>query len=249
MERNNQLTRGTKGERMRWIMGKQTIKEVLKASPRRLIKVCTHKKGDPLTEDLKAQGIPTLFFPKNRLSSIVLSESHQGFIGKVKEKRNVTPKEFLANSRQKSLVLMCDGIQDPQNFGAILRAGECFGVDGVIYSTNRNVLLTPAVSKASVGASEIVPLIPISNLATTVQQFQDSGYVAVATQVSNRSQLLYSFLFPPKTLLIIGGEGVGIQPLLAKKSDTHLYIPMKGQIDSLNVSQAVATFLSHWRNH
>ncbi|MCP5504641.1 MAG: 23S rRNA (guanosine(2251)-2'-O)-methyltransferase RlmB [Chlamydiales bacterium] len=148
---------------------------------------------------------------------------------------------------EKSLVLMCDAIQDPQNFGSILRAAECFGVDAVIYSTNRNVALTPVVSKASVGASEIVPLIPVSNLVDTLKKFQDAGYFSVATEISDKAEALDSFVFPEQTLLMIGAEGPGIQPLLSKKSDFHLYIPMKGSIDSLNVSQATAVLLSHWK--
>ena len=113
------------------------------------------------------------------------------------------------------------------------------------YSTNRNVALTPVVSKASVGASEMVSLIPVSNLVDTLKKFQDAGYFSVATEISDQAKPLDSFEFPEKTVLMVGAEGSGIQPLLSKRSDFHLYIPMKGAIDSLNVSQATAVLLSH----
>lgn len=228
-------------------MGKHALEETLKQNPKRFIEVHTYKKDDPLTQEFKNIGVKVLFSPKQKIASLVQSDSHQGFIAKVQEREFLTPKEFLKVAPEKSLTLMCDAIQDPQNFGSILRAAECFGVDAVIYSTNRNVSLTPVVSKASVGASEIIPLIPVSNLADTLKKFQDAGYFSVATEISDKAQSLDTFEFPQQTLLMIGSEGSGIQPLLSKKSDFHLYIPMKGSIDSLNVSQATAVLLSHWK--
>ncbi len=228
-------------------MGKHALEEVLKKNPERFVEAYTYKQEDPLTQMLKRGGVKVQEMPKQKLASLVQSDSHQGFVAKVHERECLTPKEFLKTAPEKSLVLMCDAIQDPQNFGAILRAAECFGVDALIYSTNRNVALTPAVSKASVGASELVPLIPVSNLADTLKKFQDGGYFSVATEISDKAHPLDTFEFPEQTLLIIGAEGPGIQPLLSKKSDFHLYIPMKGSIDSLNVSQATATILSHWK--
>lgn len=228
-------------------MGKHSIEETLKQDPKRFIEVLTHKKEDPLTTSLKEKGVKVLISPKQKLASVVQSDSHQGFIAKVHEREFLTPKTFLQNAPEKSLVLMCDAIQDPQNFGTILRAAECFGVDAVIYSTNRNVGLTPVVSKASVGASELIPLIPVSNLADTMKKFQEGGYFSVATEISDKAQPLTTFEFPQQTLLIVGAEGPGIQLLLSKKADFHLYIPMQGSIDSLNVSQATAVLLSHWK--
>ena len=165
----------------------------------------------------------------------------------MKERDELPLKEFLSTTPEKSLVVMCDSITDPQNFGAILRACECFGVDALVFSKNRNVGITPVVSKVSVGGSELVPLIAVSNLVDTLKKFQDVGYFSVAAECHERSQSLYNFEFPSQTVLIIGAEGKGIQPLLSKKADYHLEIPMQGRIDSLNVSQATAVFLSHCR--
>jgi len=222
---------------MRVIMGKHAIEEVAKRNPERLIKVYSHKKENPL-------GIDVTVVSKQKLSAMAGSESHQGIIAEVKEREFLAPKEFLKTAPEKSIVLMVDSINDPQNFGTILRAAECFGVDAVIYSKNRNVALTPVVSKASVGASEIVPLMPVSNLADTLKKFQAGGYFSVAAEVAPGAHSLSSFEFPVQTLLIMGAEGSGIQPLLSKNSDFHVMIPMQGSIDSLNVSQATAVFLS-----
>ncbi|NGX51466.1 MAG: 23S rRNA (guanosine-2'-O-)-methyltransferase RlmB [Chlamydiae bacterium] len=226
-------------------MGRHAIEEVLKATPERLLKVYSHKKDDPLLAALQRAGVKILNIPKPKLFSLVHSESHQGFVAEVRERNFLTAKEFLLSAPEKSLVVMCDSISDPQNFGTILRASECFGVDALIFSKNRNVALTPVVSKASVGGSELVPLIQVSNLADTLKKFQKAGYFALAAELG--AENIYTFDFPEQTLLILGAEGVGIQPLLSKNADFHVEIPMYGQIDSLNVSQATAVLLSHWR--
>ena len=228
---------------MRVIMGKHAIEEVAKNDPKRLLKVYTHKK------DFQIRGVKPEIVSKQKLERLCGSESHQGIVAEVKERELLIPKDFLGEDRDESLVLMVDSIQDPQNFGSILRAAECFGVDALIYSKNRNVALTPVVSKASVGASETVPLMPVANLADTLKKFQEEGYFSVAAELRDRSESLFSFDFPSKTLLIMGAEGSGIQPLLSKKSDFHVMIPMLGSIDSLNVSQATAVFLSQFRSN
>ena len=220
------------------IMGKHAIETVLKESPERIVTIYSHKEDYPF---------PVKVLSKKSLSELVESDSHQGLVAKVRERNFLNPNEFLEEGRSRSLVLMVDSIQDPQNFGAILRAAECFGVDAVLYSKNRNVGLTPAVSKASVGASEIVPLMPISNLYDTMRKFQERGYFSIAAEARENSLPLNSFEYPSCTLLIVGAEGNGIQPLLSKHADVHLAIPMRGSIDSLNVSQATALFLSHFK--
>jgi len=226
-------------------MGKHAIEEVLKTAPERLVEVYTYKQEEPLFKALHQAGVKTLFTLKPKLYSLVHSESHQGFVAKVREREVLNIKDFLLNPPEKSLVVMCDSILDPQNFGAILRACECFGVDALIFSKNRNVPLTPVVSKASVGGSELVPLLSVSNLADTLKKFQTAGYIAVAAERSEQD--IYTFEFPEQTLLILGAEGKGIQPLLSKNADFRIEIPMHGQIDSLNVSQATAVLLSCWR--
>lgn len=228
-------------------MGKHAIEEVARREASRLLEVYVSKEDHPLVSMLNKQGIKVRILPKKELYKRVGSESHQGIIAKVKEREFLTPKEFLNSASERSCVLLCDAIQDPQNFGAMLRAAECFGAGAVIYSTNRNVALTPVVSKASVGASELIPLIPVSNLTDTVKKFQAGGYFVVAAEVKEGAVSLHSFEFPEQTLLIMGAEGKGIQPLLSKLADFHVMIPMQGAVDSLNVSQATAVFLSHFR--
>ncbi|CCB88882.1 MAG: 23S rRNA (guanosine(2251)-2'-O)-methyltransferase RlmB [Simkania sp.] len=225
------------------IMGKNCLSEVLKTNPKSIQKIFTSKEDDPVLKKAKGFNIPIQFVPKARLTAMVNSESHQGVVAKLRERTYPELRPFLRTSKEKSLILMCDGITDPQNFGAILRAAECFGVDGVVFSKNRSVEITPVVTKASVGASELVPLLRVSNLAETMNQFQKAGFTAIVADVGEHSKSIDTFTFPDKTLLILGAEGRGVQPLLKKKADCCVEIPLKGQIDSLNVSQAASILL------
>ena len=226
-----------------WVMGKNCIREILKKKPETIQKIFSSQKSDPILKQAVDWGIPIQSISKQSLSSMVNSDSHQGFLARLYKRAYVDLKAFLKRPLDRSLVLMCDGITDPQNFGAILRAAVCFGVEAVIFSKNRGVGITPVVTKASVGASELVPLLRVSNLAEALKQFQKAGYQVVAADVNQNSQRVDTFVFPQKSLLIMGSEHRGVQPLLRKLADVSIKIPLLGQIDSLNVSQAASILL------
>lgn len=232
-------------------MGKNCILEVLRKDPRRILKVYTSESSrqDPLYLALVEMNIPIVHLGKQELSQLADSTSHQSFVAACKQREFLNVQTFLdaAEDKDASLVLMLDSIFDPHNLGAILRTAECFGADGVIYSKNRGADLTPVVAKVSSGASELIPLMRVSNLAETASLFQKNGFSVISADVGEGAHSIFDFAFPEKTLLILGSEGEGIQPLLKKKSDMILKIPMLGSIDSLNVSQAASVFLFAYR--
>ncbi len=233
--------------RHRLIMGRHCIEEVLRHAPDRLVGVYTTKEQDPLLKQLERRRIPIEQVSKRELSQMVNSDSHQSFAAEVHEKSSRPLKEFLNEEKEQSLVIALDNINDPHNLGAILRAAECFGADAIVYSKNRGSDITPTVSKVSVGATELVEIFKISNLAETVKKFYDAGYRIVATALTAEAQSLTSYDFSPKTLLIMGSEAHGIQKLIMRYVEDCVMIPMLGKIDSLNVSQATAVILSHYR--
>jgi 23S rRNA (guanosine2251-2'-O)-methyltransferase len=234
------------------IMGKNCIAEVLRSNPERLEQVFTVKSNiqDVLYKELKEQNVSIKHLNKHELSELVNSTSHQSYIASVKQRRLLSVPDFVEEVQEgrPSLVLMLDSIFDPHNLGAILRTAECFGANCLIYSKNRGTDITPVVSKVSSGASELIPLIRVSNLAETAKIFQEKGYSIIAADVGEGSISLYNFDFPEHTLLILGSEGEGIQKLLLKRSDCLLKIPMQGKIDSLNVAQAASVFLYSYRS-
>ncbi|HSX26140.1 MAG TPA: 23S rRNA (guanosine(2251)-2'-O)-methyltransferase RlmB [Chlamydiales bacterium] len=232
---------------MHLIMGVHAIRELLTHAPERLLRLFTSRKSHPdILKACEKQNIPISFVSEQELSKMVDSDSHQSLVAQVKPRHFLDVKEFLQHiaDKETAFILMLDQIFDPQNFGAILRSAECFGVDGVIWSKNRGADLTPVVAKASSGASELLPLIRVSNLADSIDKFQKEGFEVVTALLDPTSQSAFQFTFAPKTVLIVGSEGEGIQPLLQKKADRSIYIPMQGKIQSLNVAQATAVLLS-----
>lgn len=228
------------------IMGKNCLEEVLKYAPERLIMVYTAKDCGPFLQKIQDRGVPHKFLSNAELTRMVQSDSHQSFVAMVRERPHLDLGSFLENAPERSLVLMLDSIFDPQNLGAILRVAECFGVDAVVWSKNRGTDLTPAACKASAGASELIPIIKVANLAEAMRKCQDADYWAVTAEADPGAEDFHNFSFPARTLLIMGSEGKGVQPLISKRADSKVYIPMRGKISSLNVTQATAVLLSKY---
>lgn len=228
-------------------MGVHSIREVLTHAPERLIRIFTSKgHKHEILDECEKRGIPIAFASQDDLSKMAGSDSHQSLVAHVKGRKFYDAAEFIEEHDQEErvFVLMVDQIFDPQNFGAILRSAECFGVSGVAWSKNRGCDLTPTAAKSSCGASELIPLIRISNLADSVDKFKKGGYEVVAALLDQDSESAFEFEYAPKSVLIVGSEGEGIQPLLRKKADRSIYIPMSGKIESLNVAQATAVLLA-----
>lgn len=225
-------------------MGRNTVTELLRLYPKRLKTLYLSKKEDPLCQ----KGHPFEMRSFDQLTKLVKSESHQGVVALVDPPQECSLKQLIQieEEKQRTLILALDSITDPHNLGAILRAAECLGVAAVLYSKNRGVDVTPTVTKVSSGASEIVPIVPVSNLATALNRLKDAYYEVATAELADDSKSIYDHQFSDKTVLVLGSEGKGIRPLIHKLSDAHLMIPMKGRLDSLNVSQAAAVFLSFW---
>jgi len=232
------------------VMGIHAIHELLLHAPDRLIRVFTvPPQGGRKSELLKTceeHQIQVVFVKEDELTAMTGSDSHQSFAAHIKGRHFYDVKEFIEKTEESDsvFVLMLDQIFDPQNFGSLIRSAECLGADAVAWSKNRGSDLTPVAAKASCGASELLPLIRISNLADGVEQFKKGGFEIIASLLDPSSENAFEFTFAPKTVLIMGSEGEGIQPLLRKKADRSIYIPMKGKIQSLNVAQATAVLLA-----
>jgi 23S rRNA (guanosine2251-2'-O)-methyltransferase len=139
--------------------------------------------------------------------------------------------------------LILDGIEDPQNFGAILRSVDAFGVDGVIIKKRNEVPLNATVAKVSTGAINWVKVAMVSNLSQAIQTLKDHGYWIVASDGSGKQD--YDTVdYKSPIGLVVGSEGFGIAPLVLKNSDFIVKIPMTGHVNSLNASVASAILIS-----
>src|SRR5207237_5757864 len=135
-------------------------------------------------------------------------------------------------------VLILDGVTDPQNFGAILRVAEGFGVNVVVIPQHESVGLTPAAVKASAGASEWVPVAQVTNLARTIESLKERGYWIYGAAA--KGDPLDAIDFRGKVALVLGSEGKGIRRNLLEHSDRVVTIDMQGHVDSFNVATAAA---------
>ena len=137
---------------------------------------------------------------------------------------------------------MFDSIQDPHNFGSLLRSAACSGVQAVIFPKDRSASLTGTVAKASAGAIEHILLCRVVNLAFTLDRLKQEGICIVGTS-PHCNETLYGFNFNLDVALVIGSEEKGIRPLIQKKCDFCLSIPLQGVLGSLNASVAGAVMM------
>ncbi|KPK32664.1 MAG: hypothetical protein AMS24_03545 [Chlamydiae bacterium SM23_39] len=226
------------------IMGKSTIREVLKHRTNILKKIFTCSKDDSLIKDILKKNIRIEYLSKNKLEHLVGSVSHQSFVGEIEKRKYLDIKEC----KNFKTIVMLDNICDPHNMGAILRAAECFKVDCVVFSKNRGVDITPTVSKVSCGASELVSLVKISNLQDGISKFKKMGFTILAASNEEKSMDITKMDFFEKFVVILGSEERGIKSLYKKLADFLVKIPLLGKIDSLNVSQAAAVILYFLNN-
>lgn len=232
-----------------YVIGRNAVSELLKSG--RDIDKLYVKKGERtgsitvIASEAIRRGIPLLEVEGNKLDTMAGGRPHQGVIASAALKEYATIDDMLrlAEERgEKPLIVIADGIEDPQNLGALLRVVECMGAHGVIIPKRRAVGLTEAVGRASAGAVEYVPVAKVVNLAQTVDELKEKGLWIYAAEAGgepyDRTDLRGA------AAIILGSEGFGVSRLLKDKSDFILSIPMFGSINSLNVSTAGAVLLA-----
>ena len=143
-----------------------------------------------------------------------------------------------------ALLIALDGVEDPRNLGAILRSAYLLGAGGVIIPEHRAAAVTPLVSKASAGASELLPIAQVGNLVRALDELRDHGLWRVAIHAAPEARPIGELDATLPLCLVLGAEGGGVRPLVAKTCDFHAVIPMVGSgVGSFNVSVAAALAL------
>ena len=169
----------------------------------------------------------------------------QGVIAYVAAKEYVNLDDLIAISKARdepALYSILDGIEDPQNLGAILRTAEATGIHGVIIRTRRAAGLTAAVARASAGALEYIPVTRVANIPQAIEKLKKNNVWVIG--IDTAGKLDYTRIdFRLPTAIVIGSEGKGLSPLVRKRCDSVAFIPMKGKITSLNASVAAAVVM------
>lgn len=191
------------------------------------------------------RGIPVNPVDVQVLNRMAVTRNHQGVIAVAAEWKYATVAEILKNATVKdepAFILLLDGVEDPQNLGSIIRTAEAAGVHGIIIPERRAVGLTAAVSRASAGAIEYLPVARVTNLTRTIRELKKAGLWFTGVEMDGRVELDQADLSGPIGL-VLGGEGRGISRLVAEECDQLVRLPMWGKVNSLNVSVAAGIVL------
>jgi 23S rRNA (guanosine2251-2'-O)-methyltransferase len=225
------------------IYGIHPVEEALKSLHLQFQKILisTQKPHPPIQSVLNLaikRQVPVTFTTKETLNQMVKGGLHQNVVGLIKETQYADFGEILSQwrkERTKALLLLLDGIQDPQNFGSLIRTALGCGVQGMIIPKDRAVGITPSVVKASAGAALHLPIARVVNIATTVDTLKKEG-IWVYGASGEAKDLIYNLDLKIDLAIVIGAEEKGIRPLVKKKCDRLFSIPMKGPISSFNAS-------------
>ena len=192
----------------------------------------------------KNVGIICEFVSRNKLDKICAG-NHQGIAASAAAVQYSTIEEILqlAESKNESpFIILLDELEDPHNFGAILRTADCVGVHGVIIPKRRSVQLNSTVAKTSAGASEYVKVAQVTNVAQTLKKFHELDLKIIGADMSGEN-IFTQKNFSGGIVLVIGSEGKGMRRLTKENCDMLVKIPMVGKINSLNASVAAAILM------
>jgi len=229
------------------LYGRNPVLEALRAgrTARKIVVAAAVRPEARLTEILEqaqTRGIAVEEVPRQRLDDIAHTEHHQGVAGYFHARPALTLHDLLDRARAPALLVVLDGIQDPQNVGAIARSAEACGADGIVVPRHHAAPLTPAAAKASAGATEYLPVVTVPNLAHALDVIGDAGLWRVGLAGDARTRYDSAELTAP-TAIVVGAEGAGMRRLTREHCDVLVSIPMLGHVESLNAGAAAAVLL------
>lgn len=193
----------------------------------------------------KQNNIPVKLVSSGELAHMTGNRNHQGVACSLPDFQYTPLSDLLSMVKDKkdSTIVMLDGLEDPVNFGSIIRSGCAFDVDGIIIGKNRQVPVTGTVSKIATGGEEVIPIVQVTNLSQTIDVLKKEGYWVVSSAGEGKD--VYDEInYNGKIVLIIGSEGFGVSRLVREHSDFVASIPLPGKVKALNASIACAVFLS-----
>lgn len=187
------------------------------------------------------------FISKKKLQKLAHTKKHQGIIAVVADPiySNIDDMLHLASRRSElPLIVMLDGVQDPQNFGAVARNIDASGAHGIVIPSRRSASISPGSIKASAGALEHILVSRETNLNSTINNLKSKGFIIVGLD-SNGSNDYKNINYSSPTLIVAGSENGGLSKLVSKNCDYLVSLPMYGKISSLNVSVTTGILLYH----
>jgi 23S rRNA (guanosine2251-2'-O)-methyltransferase len=235
---------------MQVIYGINPLLEIFHSDPAILQKIviAEGRNGEAIRKILRFasdNGIPVEFGAKERLEKLAPRAVHQGVVGLCREYVYASVDDVIAHRHpacRHDLVLILDSVTDPQNLGSIIRTAHCFGANGVIIPEDRAATVTAAVLKSSAGAAHHLPTARVVNLVRTIEELKQRGFWIYGADAEATTDIRTPDYTGP-VALVMGSEGQGIRPLIRKKCDFLIAIPLRGEVASLNVAVATGVIL------
>ncbi len=237
--------------KMSWIYGLHTVQALLENEPERVLELqalSTREDArlNPIVQMARQLGLTVAFRDRSALDQLAEGGRHQGVVARVRERQPGDDNdlaELLDGLTEPALLLILDAVTDPHNLGACLRTAEAAGVHAVVAPRDKAAGLTPVVRKVACGAAELVPFMQVTNLARTLKQLKERGVWVVGTSLEDGAKPFFDTDLKVPVAIVMGAEGSGLRRLTAELCDHLAYIPMAGQIESLNVSVATGVAL------
>ena len=217
------------------VYGKNVAKEVLDKNIKRIYLSKTFNDKE-LIEEIKKRNIQIRFVDKNILNNMEKG-NHQGIIIDIDDYEYYSLDEI----EKEDVIIMLDHLEDPHNFGAIIRTIEAAGFKSIIIPKDRSVEVNPTVMKVSAGTLENVKIARVSNLVNTINELKKKGYWIIGTDMNGTSYKEIDY--KGKIVIIVGNEGKGMSRLVKENCDFIASIPMNGKVNSLNASVAAALII------
>ena len=229
------------------IFGRKPVYEAIRSGKEiEKVMIAYGSKGEIIQlikHEARKAGIKVSETPPAKLDQLVKNKNSQGVAAWFSPVEYLELEEMVESLKDVSnpLLLILDSIQDPHNVGAIMRTAECAGVDGVILTQHNSAQITGTVEKTSAGALSYVKIAKANNLVQAIKQLKDCGYWIVGTKLGGEDYTAVDYKMP--VALIMGNEEKGIRRLVSENCDFLVEIPMRGKIQSLNVSVSTGVLL------
>lgn len=235
-------------ENTQLIIGRNAVLEALRSE--RAIDTLLVAKGERdgsigrIIADCRNRGAVIKEVDKRKLDFLCGGGNHQGVAAYAASHEYAELEDIFSLAKERDenpFIIICDELEDPHNLGAIIRTAECAGAHGIIIPKRRSVSLTWAVSKASAGALEYMPVARVTNLAAAIDELKERGVWIYSADMDGKP--FFETDFSGAVGLVIGSEGNGVGKLIREKSDFIVSLPMKGKINSLNASVAAGILM------
>ncbi|QGS51399.1 23S rRNA (guanosine(2251)-2'-O)-methyltransferase RlmB [Spiroplasma tabanidicola] len=228
------------------VFGKKNIFSIIKNFPSLVEKIYVVKGflfDNEIFEVVKTKNLKLEFIENQKFQKILNQKvNHQNIIAYVKDFEYSQLQDLISN-KENQTILVLDRVQDPNNFGAIIRSAVLFGVDGIVILDRNQVDVTAAVLKTSAGTAYEIAIAKVANLANALNVLKQKGFWVYASYLSNDATNIADLKFENKKVILIGSEGKGLSNKLVSHSDFKFKINTTNIIDSLNVSVATGIIL------